>query len=46
VLLVDVAIYALQLLLSRAWLSHFRYGPLEWLLRAITNLSLPRNHRQ
>lgn len=31
-----IAIFAMQLRLSRWWLRRFRYGPLEWLLRAIT----------
>lgn len=38
VLLVNVVIIGLQLVLSKVWLSHFRYGPLEWLLRAVTRL--------
>lgn len=44
-LLVDVAIFALQLVLSKVWLSHFRYGPLEWLLRAVTQLSVRSRER-
>ena len=31
-----LAVFALQLLLSRWWLANFRYGPLEWLWRWIT----------
>jgi uncharacterized protein len=31
-----VAIYVVQLLASRAWLSGFQYGPLEWLWRMLT----------
>jgi uncharacterized membrane protein YeiB len=27
---------------SRIWLRHFRYGPLEWVWRAITWRTLPR----
>ena len=34
-------VFALQLLLSKVWLSHFRYGPMEWLWRAITYWQLP-----
>lgn len=34
-------IFALQCLLSRCWLTLFRYGPLEWLWRGITYLKLP-----
>lgn len=28
--------WALMLLWSKAWLAHFRYGPLEWLWRCLT----------
>lgn len=38
-------IYAAQLGVSRWWLRRFRYGPLEWALRAWTNLELPRLQR-
>jgi uncharacterized membrane protein YeiB len=31
ILLVDMAIYALQIVLSTMWLKRFRFGPLEWL---------------
>jgi uncharacterized protein len=31
-----VAIYLLQVLFSRWWLHHFRYGPMEWLWRTLT----------
>lgn len=30
-----VATWALMLLWSKPWLSHFRYGPLEWLWRSL-----------
>ncbi|MGC1549095.1 MAG: DUF418 domain-containing protein [Rhodanobacter sp.] len=33
--------YALQLLLSRWWLSRYRYGPMEWLWRYLTYLRRP-----
>ena len=36
VALIGVAIYFAQLLMSRAWLHHFRFGPLEWLWRSLT----------
>jgi len=29
-------VWALMLLWSQPWLSHFRYGPLEWLWRSLT----------
>jgi len=31
-----LALFALQVLLSHAWLRHFRFGPLEWVWRAMT----------
>ena len=37
-----VAVYAMLLLLAHLWLSHFRYGPMEWLWRSFTYLHLPR----
>ncbi|MDH5019133.1 DUF418 domain-containing protein [Halobacterium rubrum] len=37
-----VAIWAVQVPLSVLWLRYFRYGPLEWLWRALTYRSLPR----
>jgi uncharacterized protein len=33
--LVVLAIWALQIAWSRAWLSRFRYGPFEWLWRSL-----------
>jgi uncharacterized membrane protein YeiB len=35
-------VFALQLLLSRWWLSRYRYGPMEWLWRGFTSLRWPR----
>jgi len=34
--LVMLAIWTFQLIVSRIWLSHFRFGPLEWLWRSLT----------
>ena len=31
-----LAIWAFQLLTSSWWLTHFRYGPLEWIWRLLT----------
>ncbi|WP_367346591.1 DUF418 domain-containing protein [Stenotrophomonas bentonitica] len=31
-----LALFALQVLLSHVWLKHFRFGPLEWVWRAMT----------
>jgi uncharacterized protein len=36
-LLVVVAAWALMLLWSKPWLERFRYGPLEWAWRSLTN---------
>ena len=37
-----VGFFLLQVLLSRLWMRHFRYGPVEWLWRALTYLGVPR----
>ncbi|MGW3789254.1 DUF418 domain-containing protein [Micromonospora chokoriensis] len=42
VLLIAVAIYGSQLAASAAWMARFRYGPVEWLLRAWTEQRWPR----
>jgi uncharacterized protein len=31
-----IALYAIQVAWSRAWLARFRYGPVEWLWRTLT----------
>ena len=36
-LLVVVAAWAIMLLWSKPWLERFRYGPLEWAWRSLTN---------
>lgn len=36
VLLAWVAIFALQIAVSHAWLARFRFGPMEWLWRSLT----------
>jgi uncharacterized protein len=33
---IGLAIYVVQLALSRVWLRYFQYGPLEWLWRVLT----------
>jgi uncharacterized protein len=38
--LIVIAIWALQLILSPIWLRHFRFGPLEWLWRSLTYWTL------
>lgn len=35
-----VAIFSVQILFSKVWLTHFRFGPLEWLWRCGSYLSL------
>ena len=35
------AVFAVQVVLSHAWLARFGYGPVEGVLRAITNASPP-----
>ncbi len=36
-----LAVFLLQVLLSRWWLSRYRYGPMEWLWRWLTYLERP-----
>lgn len=36
VVLISIAVYLCQVLLSTAWLNYFRYGPLEWIWRQLT----------
>jgi uncharacterized protein len=40
------AIWAVQLVLSPIWLRQFRFGPVEWLWRALTYLKAPPFRRQ
>ncbi|KPL03284.1 MAG: hypothetical protein AMJ73_07530 [candidate division Zixibacteria bacterium SM1_73] len=35
-LLLTLAVFALQIPLSRWWLSKFQFGPFEWLWRSLT----------
>ena len=35
-LLLSVSLFALQMVASRWWLRHFRFGPFEWLWRSLT----------
>lgn len=37
-----IAVFALQVVFSRWWLSKFRYGPAEWLWRWLTYLQRPQ----
>ena len=43
--LIAVAIYLAQLGLSRWWMRHHVYGPIEWLLRALTHWHWPVWHK-
>lgn len=36
-----VVLAALQIVFSHVWLAHFRYGPMEWLWRALTYWTVP-----
>jgi uncharacterized protein len=45
VLAVALAIYVAQAGLSRWWMRRFRYGAMEWILRAWTLLELPKLRR-
>ena len=38
-------VFLLQVLFSRWWLTHFRFGPMEWLWRAATYLRWPALRR-
>jgi len=40
-----LAFFIVQVLLSRAWLARFQFGPMEWLWRALTYLRLPAMRR-
>jgi uncharacterized protein len=33
---IGILIYCVQILMSRIWLKHFQFGPLEWLWRMLT----------
>jgi uncharacterized protein len=41
-----LALFAAQLALSRWWLARFSYGPVEWLLRALTLAAWPPLRRR
>lgn len=45
-LLLVLAVFALQVAASRWWLSRFRFGPMEWLWRAITYGGFPPLRRE
>jgi uncharacterized protein len=35
-LAIAVAVFAVQIVVSRVWLTHFQFGPLEWIWRSLT----------
>ncbi|MER7889940.1 DUF418 domain-containing protein [Micromonospora sp. NPDC094482] len=39
--LIAAAVFAAQVLASAWWMRRHHYGPVEWLLRAVTNAALP-----
>ena len=41
-----LALFGLQVALSHWWLARFRFGPMEWLWRALTYLQLPPMRRR
>jgi uncharacterized protein len=41
-----VIIYVAQVVVSRLWLTHFAYGPIEWLWRALMYGRPPAFQRQ
>lgn len=43
---IALVVFAAQVALSGLWLRHFRFGPAEWLWRAITYLQLPPMRRK
>jgi uncharacterized protein len=34
----SIAFYVAQLFLARWWMTRFRFGPVEWLWRSLTDL--------
>ena len=45
VVLICLAFFVLQIAFSRWWLSQFRFGPMEWLWRALTYGEIPAMRR-
>ena len=41
-----IAIYVIQLILSKLWLKHFRIGPLEWAWRGLTYGKFSQNKKE
>ena len=43
--LAAVVLFGAQVIISRAWLARYRFGPLEWLWRAATYARMPPSRR-
>jgi uncharacterized protein len=43
---IAVAIFAVQVVLSHLWMSRYGYGPVEGVLRAVTNATAPTWQRK
>jgi uncharacterized protein len=43
--LIVLAVWVLQLVIAPLWLRYFRFGPIEWLWRAVTYLRFPPMRR-
>jgi uncharacterized protein len=39
--LLSIALFLLQVIISKAWLRYFSYGPMEWIWRALTFFKFP-----
>ena len=40
--LLAIALFVAQVLFSRSWMARYRFGPLEWVWRALTYLHAPK----
>ncbi|WP_249124255.1 DUF418 domain-containing protein [Saccharopolyspora erythraea] len=45
-LVFSLGVIAVQVVWSRIWLAHFRYGPLEWAWRCVTWWQWQPLHKQ
>ncbi|TSB45828.1 DUF418 domain-containing protein [Alkalicoccobacillus porphyridii] len=43
--MIAIAVFIIQVILSKLWLNYFRIGPLEWLWRAGTYMTVPKFKR-
>ncbi|MET0592218.1 MAG: DUF418 domain-containing protein [Polyangiaceae bacterium] len=42
---ITLVVFALQLVMARAWLARFQFGPVEWIWRTITYGKAPAMRR-